>query len=169
MRHKVPLFVATFVIVFAFAPSLCRGQDAASPKFGIYGGAGSLISSNHNIGSMQFGAEFGEDVPNAGYGFFVEGGYVGPWSRPKAGSAILSVNYVASWVARSKPSFLPFATAGYSRLFGTGNALNIGGGLDYLLSNTRAIRIEVRDYAAFTTPRQHNIAVRVGLLIYISD
>ncbi len=65
--------------------------------------------------------------------------------------------------------FLPFATAGYTRLFGTGNAVNFGGGFDYRLSQTRAIRVEVRDYYSFSTPAQHNIGLRIGFVFYIWD
>jgi hypothetical protein len=57
---------------------------------------------------------------------------------------------------------LPFASAGYSLLFGTGNAVNFGGGIDYRLSQHRAIRVEVRDYYSFSTPARHNLALRIG-------
>jgi len=47
--------------------------------------------------------------------------------------------------------------------------MNFGGGLDYRFNDTRAIRGEIRDYYAPSAPSQHNVAMRVGLVIYIDD
>jgi len=131
------------------------------------------------------GASFDEAPPNAWGGFSFEGGYLGPWSKPHTGSAFLSTNYMAAWSfgengkgrtangsqywADRGWKLLPFATAGYTRLFGTGNAVNFGGGIDYRLSETQAIRMEVRDYYSFSSPAQHNIGLRIGFVIYLSD
>jgi hypothetical protein len=64
---------------------------------------------------------------------------------------------------------IPFASTGYTRLFGTGNAVNFGGGFDYRFSQTRAIRVEVLDYYSFSTPAQHNVGLRVGYVVYLWD
>ena len=57
-----------------------------------------------------------------------------------------------------------FAVIGYSRL-NIGNALNVGGGVDYFpRSRGRfGLRVEVRDYVVVHIPTQRP-AVRVGLV-----
>ncbi len=57
-------------------------------------------------------------------------------------------------------------TGGYTRLFGTGNAINFGGGMDFRLNAERSVRLEVRDYYNVTGPRGHSVAVRIGCLVY---
>jgi hypothetical protein len=171
---KVARGVLAFAIGFGFVllatgVSPCWGQDAASPKLALFAGAGADFSSGHSRGATQFGASFEEAPPNAYFGMLFEVGYVGPWSSFKSGSAIFSANYVSSWSTDKKERFLPFATVGYSRLFGTGNAINFGGGLDYRLSHHHAIRFEVRDYDSLTGPRGHDLGIRVGWVIYIPD
>jgi hypothetical protein len=149
----------------------CRAQDVVSPKLVVFGGAGTMLQQSRALGEMHLGASFEESVPNHWYGLAFEGGYVGPWSRLKAGSGILSFNYMPSWQADKQGRFLPFATLGYTHLFGTGNAVNYGGGLDLRLNNIHAIRFEARDYYSPTHPQtaQHNVAFRVGWVIYLWD
>ena len=42
-----------------------------------------------------------------------------------------------------------------------------GGGVDYKLNPTNALRIEVRDYYAFSEPRKQNLALRMGWVMYL--
>jgi hypothetical protein len=56
----------------------------------------------------------------------------------------------------------PFVSAGYTRLWDTGNAVNFGGGFVRSLPGRRAWQLEARDYLAFTAPQQQNIKLRVG-------
>ena len=148
----------------------CRAQDAASPKLTLFGGPCTVISGGHAQGAAQFGASLDEAPPGAGGGYLFEVGYVGRWSNYTSGSALFSANYIAAWqLPKSMSRALPFATVGYSRLFGTANAVNFGGGVDYVLGNKQALRIEVRDYFAFTAPRQHDVGLRVGWVFYIPD
>jgi hypothetical protein len=162
-----------------------RAQDAASPKFTLFAGPGIVAARGSSRGEIQAGASFDEAPPNAWGGFSFGGGYLSPWSKPHTGSAFLSANYMAAWSfgengkgrtangsqcwADRGWKLLPFATAGYTRLFGTGNAVNFGGGIDYRLSQIQAIRMEVRDYYSFSSPAQHNIGLRIGFVIYLSD
>jgi hypothetical protein len=105
----------------------------------------------------------------------MEGGYLAPWARLRAGSALLSFDYMPSWhfarAGTTEPEndwkFLPYASAGYTRLFGTGNAVNFGVGADYRFRKTQAIRVDIRDYYSFASPRQHNVALRIGWVIYL--
>src|SRR5262249_28401311 len=104
-------------------------------------------------------------------GFLLEGGYTGPWNRFGAGSAIFSANYMAAFdtTTDGHPKCLPFVTTGYTRLFGTGNGVNFGGGVDFLHKGTVAFRVELRDYVRITGPTEHNLAIRIALLKYVRD
>ncbi|HVB07887.1 MAG TPA: hypothetical protein VNF00_02975 [Candidatus Acidoferrales bacterium] len=104
----------------------------------------------------------------------MEGGYMVPWANLKAGSGFFSIDYMPSWhFGHATPDatwkFLPYASAGYTQLFGTGNAVNFGAGADYRFCQTQAIRVDIRDYYSFASPRQHNVALRIGWVIYLWD
>lgn len=182
--HRVVRVIALVTFCFVVGTVTTRAQDAASPKFTLFAGPGIIRTQGISRGEVQAGVSLDEAPPDAGGGFSFEAGYLGPWSKPHIGSAFLSVDYMAAWNLGPSGSgrtakgthywsdhgwkLLPFASAGYTRLFGTGNAVNFGGGVDYRLSNNRAIRIEVRDYYS-PSAAQHNVALRIGLVIYISD
>jgi hypothetical protein len=186
-KGYVGRLIGFFVAILFVAAGAIRAQaqDAASPKFTVFAGPGIVATHGSSRGEIQAGASFEEAPPNAWFGFSFEGGYLGPWSKPHIGSAFLSADYMAAWsfgpkgnrrTANGTPFWsdlggrlLPFASAGYTRLFGTGNAINFGGGIDYRLSQTRAIRAEVRDYYSFSSPAQHNVGLRIGLVIYLPD
>ncbi len=152
-------------------------QDLASPKFVIFGGAGIAHSADVTHGGAQFGADIEEAPPwsrtRSGFptGFLLEGGYAGPWNRFSAGSAIFSANYMAAFDTSSngQPNYLPFVTAGYTHLFGTGNGVNFGGGVDFLRNRALALRVELRDYLRVNGPAEHNLAIRIALVKYIRD
>ncbi|HTZ99004.1 MAG TPA: hypothetical protein VMB02_01655 [Candidatus Aquilonibacter sp.] len=181
---KTWLCVAGSIFLFLVAVIPARAQDAASPMFTVFAGAGSTVAGPAR-GEVQAGASFDEAPPNAGVGFSFEGGYLGAWSRPGAGSAIFSADYMASWAFGEKGrgttpngkrswsdrgwKVLPFASAGYTQLFGTGNAVNFGGGVDYRLNDLHAIRVEVRDYYSPGSRVEHNVALRIGWVAYVSD
>jgi hypothetical protein len=155
----------------------CRAQDLAGPKVALFGGAGIANTSNVTRGGMQFGADV-EDAPpwsrtRSGFptGFLLEGGYAGPWSRFSAGSAIFSANYMASFdtTSNAQPKHLPFVTGGYTRLFGSGNGVNFGAGVDFLRGSSFAVRLELRDYLRVTGPAEHNLALRIALVKYTRE
>jgi len=182
--RRVAIRFAVSVILGTNAPAL-YAQDAASPKFTAFAGAGINATQQNSRGEIQTGASFDEAPPGSWGGFLFEGGYLGPWADLHEGSAFASGDYMASWSLGQKGKgrtasgqsywsdrgwkLLPFARAGYTRLFGTGNALNFGGGVDYRFSHNRAIRAEAVDYYSFSTPHQHNVALRIGFVIYIRD
>ena len=182
---KILLRSAGLILAALIGVLPTHAQDAASPKFTAFAGAGLLATQGHSKGEFQAGASFDEAPPGAWGGFSFEGGYLGPWARLKSGSAFLSADYMASWsfgpkgsgrTASGKPYWsdrgwkvLPFASAGYTRLFGTGNAVNFGGGIDYRLDNRYAIRFELRDYYAPASPSQQNVAFRIGWVAYVED
>jgi hypothetical protein len=155
----------------------CSAQDLSSPKFVLFGGAGIANAADVTHGGMQFGADVEAAPPwsrmRSGFptGFLLEGGYAGPWNRFSAGSAIFSANYMAAFdtTTDGHPKFLPFITAGYTRLFETGNGVNFGGGIDFLHGGPLAVRLEVRDYLRVSGPTEHNFAVRIALVRYVRE
>lgn len=132
---------------------------------------------------MQFVGEIEEASPGRPrrlpfpFGFLVEGGYAGPMTRVSGGAGILSANYLAPIDLRgahanlniARGLVLPFLTGGYTRLFGTGNAVNFGAGADLSMGRTSAIRFEVRDYLRLSGPKQHDVALRVGIVVFLAD
>jgi hypothetical protein len=173
-------------LLFAIAGAVgAQAQDVASPKFTLFAGPGIFAANGSSRGEIQAGASLDEAPPNSWGGFSFEGGYLGPWSKPHTGSAFLSVDYMSAWQFGQSGSgqmangtrywsdrgwkILPFTSTGYTRLFGTGNAVNFGGGIDYRVTQAYAIRAEIRDYYSFSTPTQQNLALRIGLVIYIPD
>jgi hypothetical protein len=154
----------------------CRAQDIDSPKFVFFGGAGLTKHSSVTQSSVHFGATLEEIPPLRAKsgppypgGFLFEVGYVGPAHDLGSGSAMLSVNYAGAFATEKCRHILPFFTGGYTRLFGTGNALNYGGGFDFLINHTRAVRFEARDYFRLSGSKEHNVAFRIGYIIYLAD
>jgi hypothetical protein len=153
----------------------CRAQDEAFPRFSVFAGSGITDSSGPVHGSFQFGADLDQGVPWRPsrpifpVGYLIEGGYVGPVNSFAAGSAIFSLNYLGRFRFSDNRDarVTAFITGGYTRMFGTGNAVNFGGGFDFNVGETTGIRLEIRDYRQSGTA-QHNFAVRLGLLKLIA-
>jgi hypothetical protein len=162
--------------VMLFLPSLASGQDGRLPNVALFGGAGITNASGPVHASVQFGADLDQAVPWSHsrpifpVGYLLEGGYIGPVSSFSAGSALLSLNYLAKFNFSEKiePRVTPFITGGYTRLFGTGNAINFGGGLDLRIAARTGLRFEVRDYRQ-TGTAEHNFAIRIALLKILAD
>jgi hypothetical protein len=169
-------------VVMMFATGLCFGQGYESYDVGrvggaVFGGAGvANPSDNAAHGSIHLGADFemshvvdfknNKGIPT---GFIFEFGYAGPVNDLGNGAALISTNYIAEWaVSRHKP-LTAFTTAGYTRLFGTGNAFNFGVGINLHINNQRnAIRFEVRDYYKIVGLKEHSVAFRMGYSVDIS-
>ncbi len=81
---------------------------------------------------------------------------------------MFSVDYLPSWDLGQRARFFPFAAVGYTQMFGTGHAVNFGGGMDIRLNAKSGVRVEVRDYYGFI-PREHNEAIRIGWRWYMED
>jgi hypothetical protein len=173
--------VSALLVILAFS-SLCYAQAGQRPirrdvavdlKVSIFGGAGTVVDSDHAKGAVQFGGALELTVPNTFFGFQLEGGYVGPSSHMSRGSGVVSANYKPSWTITpcvEGACVVGFATAGYTYLVGTANAINFGGGLEYFFpKRPQGIRVEVRDYANFTGPGEHNIALRLGWIVAFGD
>lgn len=150
----------------------CAAQSADFPQFSLFGGAGITNASNAVHGSFHFGADVDQghawspSRPLFPVGYLFEGGYIGPMNSFAAGSAILSLNYLGKFNFSDKPDakLTTFFTGGYTRMFGTGNAINFGGGVDCRISDRTGLRFEVRDYRRAGGPTEHNMAIRIALL-----
>lgn len=159
-----PSSLLAFVVILA---SFSFGQGIDAPSVGVFAGAG-VEHTRTMQGALQAGASYEQVIPNQWGGLMLEGGYLGPFANPHGGSAVFALNYAASWQRHSAPKLLPFVTVGYAQLFGTGNAVDFGAGLDFRLRPSFGIRVEARDYLAFD-PHQHNIAIRIGIRRYFWD
>lgn len=167
---KFPALICYVVVtlsVFYVAPCQTYSQEPDSPSFGLFAGVGAQTNGTSKS-AFQLGGSYDQYVPNHWFGYMFEGGYAAPFTDLHNGSALVSINYMAAWSATHSRNYYPFATVGYSHLFGTGNAVNFGPGLDIRLTPTLAIRVEARDYLTIS-PRQHTFAIRIGFRRLVYD
>lgn len=165
------------VVAFVSLLASCNAQNAVFPNLALFGGAGITNTSGPVHGSLHFGADVDAAVPWSHsrplfpVGYLIEGGYIAPVNSFAAGSAILSLNYLGKFNFSDKPDpkWSPFLTGGYTRMFGTGHAVNFGAGVDCRISNGTGVRFEVRDYLRTSGPAEHNFAVRIALLRIAGD
>jgi hypothetical protein len=165
------------LMVAIYANGFCYSQhlnEDYPTKFAMFGGAGLANPSTAAHGGLHLGVSF--DC----LGVLFEGGYAGPINDLGNGSALLSANYSGAFTVGKSHRLMPFFTGGYTRLFGTGNAINFGGGIDFVLRSAvprpdpRGIRFEVRDYFRLTdhptySHPEHNAAFRIAYVIYGDD
>ena len=170
MRLKlVGLVLAALVLCV----NSCRAQDAPLPNLALFAGAGITNTAGPVHGAVHFGGDLDQGVPWRPsrpifpVGYLFEGGYIGPVNSFRAGSAIFSLNYLGRLRFSDDPDarLTTFVTGGYTRMFGTGNAVNFGGGVDWALAQNTGIRLELRDYRRASGPAEHNFAIRIALLI----
>jgi putative flippase GtrA len=136
-------------------PSVSAGGSTTQPTFtgGVTGG-------------MYFARPLGDRIMPAPQ---FELGIVGPLPRGHALDGLFSFDYMFAQKIPHRGLY-PFATAGYTRFFVTGNAANFGLGLDFGPQNSaRLTRIELRDYLVFTGPHQHVVSLRIALGKLIPD
>jgi hypothetical protein len=158
---------------------VCFGQDRDYEsseyqpiRFTAFGGAGLINQSYATHGSIQFGGDIGlikvYDFNQFPSGAIFEFGYAGPANHFGSGSALISTNYVGELLASRHKRLTLLLTTGYSRLFGTGNAANFGGGVELFSKDlNHALRFEIRDYFRIAK-KEHNIAIRLGYAICAS-
>jgi hypothetical protein len=96
-------------------------------------------------------------------------GVIGPIPAGRSLDGLFSANGMFTSTVTHHEAF-PFFTAGYTRVFVTGNALNFGTGID--LGNRksdRLIRIEFRDYYLFSSSQQNIVELRMAFGSAFSD
>jgi hypothetical protein len=83
-----------------------------------------------------------------GFGASIEGGYLGPIEAMDYGLGIISANAFYQFGTPRRRHLTPFVTGGYTLGFRSesANAMNIGGGANYWLSDTLGLRFELRDH-----------------------
>ena len=154
MRRILP---GVFVTMLLAAPAAAQGLEGYAA--GAFGG----WSHRFNSGSL-FGGTVGVDIGVApAVAIEIDGALVGGAS----GNLLLALSPGAKvrfrrWVPNT---VAPFVVGGYSYLHffeGVSHAFNIGGGVDYPLSESRAVRVEVRDMIRRDFP-SHYFTVRVGV------
>jgi hypothetical protein len=100
--------------------------------------------------------------------FELEGGVMGPQASHSAVSAYLTTNFWTQ-IGPQTNHGVPLATAGYTRMFETGNAFDYGLGYAYPVDKSHSIRFEARDYYTFSGASQHNVILRVSWLVGLAD
>jgi len=144
----------------------CAGAATAQRSYGYWtlmNGGLSAAGRTHYQLALHGGGEF---AIARGFSAGLEGGFTGD-PRRNYGDTMLgmaSVNgYYHARLARNA-RLDPFVTMGYTVLFRTDtqNAFNWGGGLNWWLKRTAALRVEVRDHV-FGDPRVHLWGIRAGV------
>jgi hypothetical protein len=151
-----------------FIASFCHGQGIGTV---ISGGSGITNQQGDAHNSLHLSAGLNLMAPmedkNIPYGLLLELGYAGPPKNFSSGSTVFSSNYIGSFL--TSWDLVPFLTVGYTRILGTGNALNFGGGIDYIFTkyNASGIRFEVRDYMRISGSREKDLAFKIGFIHFL--
>jgi hypothetical protein len=103
-----------------------------------------------------------------GLGASIEGGYLGPVEAMDDGIGIISANAFYQFGTPTRRRVTPFVTGGYTLGFRSQavNAMNIGGGANYWISETLGLRFELRDHLPVLgggVRDEHLWGVRMGL------
>jgi hypothetical protein len=112
---------------------------------------------------LHFGVG-GEGLVYKGLGVGGEIGYLGVAQDLSRGVGVFSPNVSYNFWRSSKVS--PFLTGGYSLIVGgdgVGNAVNVGGGLQWWFKNHIGMRFEVRDHVYPAAPGFRTVGIRIGL------
>lgn len=144
--------------------------DAMAYTAGAFCGSGASTSTAGIKPTFGCGA----GLSFAPYPVFVELGVMGPQANRSNYSGYVSLDGHIP-LARTTTTYLPIAIVGYSRLFETGHALDYGISLAMprwgkdKADIDKSMRIELRDYWTFANPSQHNVMLRVGWMVTMSD
>jgi hypothetical protein len=145
---------------------LCYGVDGGVEVFGGSSikdrSGGALRNMQVGLGISMFG-DYGKSDFASGY--FLEVNSIS-LKDLHSDHVVFSANYAGSTMPTNR--LRPFFTAGYSRIFGAGNALNYGAGIDYIFSTNdyHAVRFEARNYWKFSGARENNTILRAGYFIF---
>lgn len=114
-----------------------------------------------------------------GFGFtgfpfiMAEFGVMGPLAHYSPFSAYMSIDapipVTPSIKAYRKLRGDPLLIIGYTRMFEVGHALDYGIGYQHPIDESHSLQFELRDYATFANPVQHNVMLRVVWVTGIPD
>ena len=104
-------------------------------------------------------------------GFDMELAAIHPLQPGQRTDGIFSFNLQPGFALKADQHVVPYLTAGYSRIFVSGNSLNFGAGVNLLPRNGSGhfVRIEARDYYTFASERQHLVTLRFAFCFTIPD
>jgi hypothetical protein len=140
--------LAATVVVVVFSALPVAGQEGApaDARFQPYtfvapGGVSNGGATMHVGGGVDI-------LLWKGLGASVEGGYLGPIEAFDYGIGVVSTNAFYQVGRPAKKRLTPFVTGGYTLGFRgqSVNAINIGGGANYWLTDRLGLRFEVRDH-----------------------
>jgi hypothetical protein len=131
------------------------------------GGGGTRVGGTSGVTAGLFHVK--PLTSGAGVAPVLELGLIGPIPHGHSADGMVSLNGVFETFLPNSNA-LPFLTAGFTRIFATGNALNFGIGFDHGIGKSdRMIRFELRDYYQVSGTQQHLIVLRVALGSLFSD
>lgn len=132
--------------------------------------SGGRLSLNTFTGGVTIGQYFARPLGRGvTYSPQFELGLVGPVPHGKDVDGLVSMDVMFANKVPGRRLYAS-ATAGYTRMFVTGNAVNFGAGIDFGKNEYKQLfRLELRDYYLFTGPNQHVFALRFGLGRFVSD
>jgi len=148
------------------------GTDCAYEN--VFFGPSASLAGSANKATFTGGVTLGQYFARTlGHGITgspqFELGIVGPLPGGHALDGLVSVDYMFANKLPRRHVY-PFLTAGYTRLFVTGNAVNFGLGVDFGKDEyKRLVRVELRDYYVFTGPPQHVLGLRIAFGRFLND
>jgi hypothetical protein len=157
------LFRLSALVIFTMVASAASAQSLEGY---VTCGTGRWVHSSGNSGSLMVAAGGGEWLPTRHLGIAGEGGMLTSVSGDVAAS--LGVDARLHFRGASPPGeWAPYAFAGYSplRFFELSDqGVQFGAGIDYRLSDRRALRLELRDIVRHSgTLTSHYWTARVGV------
>ncbi|MCU0248130.1 MAG: hypothetical protein MUC42_16300 [Bryobacter sp.] len=148
------------LVSLALAPLAALAQSSHGYVFAAPGG---ITAHSYTTSGLQFGGG-GTGIIKHGIGFNVELSSIGPTRALGESIGAFAVGGVYHF-RRGDVKVDPFAGAGYTLLFrsGTGQAWNIGGGLNYWFSRHVGLRTEFRDHIWARDSGVHYWGFRFGV------
>jgi len=147
-------------------------SDDYKIRLAAYGGSG-ITEQAYPVGSADTSDL--RKLVNLGLAYegllSLELGYLGFADDFDGGNALFSSSVVIPPTLgriRGTRFDLPLAL-GYTQIFGSGNAVNFGVGIDAILSEKNGIRFEVRDYFKLSGSNEHNVVFHVAFLRFVDD
>jgi opacity protein-like surface antigen len=153
MRERQLFVSATSVVValllLGLAPATAQERSTAAYQPYTFAAPGGISQGGGTTLHLGGGIEM---LAWKGLGVAFEGGYLGPLSEGfQSGIGVVSANAIYQFGQPQRRKVTPFVTGGYSLAFRdeTANAINVGGGVNYWLTDGVALRVEFRDHIPF--------------------